>query len=691
MAEILIQGILCKYRDLREGEEILYSDLPKEEQYFRKIDHPFSDDDLVAIANKEHNYTDRQSKWIDEEKMNMDYPNGKYAMINGNLTYIPASYWCYINHWTLENGKNPDYREADRLFFLFKEFLYYETQVLGVTRGKGRRQGATSIGAFWEWWICGRKKNSNGGIISYGDTAGGDVFNKMFLRGFKALLPCFQEETDSDSNNFIRFLKNVEKKKKGVNIKRDGLNSYIDYRPTTINSYDSGRLTYGLFDESGKYEKMDINTYWSKVSPTLKEGRYKVGFAYLPTTVNPKKKGGENYKKFWEQADQNAINPQTGEPYGLNTRHKVVRYFVPATEGYAGCIDKFGNSIVEDPVIPVMGNDGIMITEGSRSVILKERALKEGEQLMEHRRDFPLDLFDMFSFETGFCEFNEPNILKQLEWLNEEENKKKYFLRQVRLIRSTEKKKDTFDKEISKDVIGFMDDPQGTWLLYEPPEKPNNYKNFADTYEGLNTLFYSIGVDTFKGGFAAEGSKGTICVFKKSHIVDGKETGLYPVAFYVGRPRLVQHFYDEVFKACMWYGSKVNFEIDAGDQYYGYFLEKGGERFLEWTPAVDLSKRHPLIKPGTESASPFQLAAQLEAAKSYIDGTQPDGYNGNVHRVYFPHLLQQLLEYNHAERTPYDSVIALMMALLPALKQTRKPSDVKIKNLLPTYKIEKYA
>lgn len=708
MAEILIQGILCKYRDLREshvdddgvlhdGEEILYADLPQDEQYFRRVISPFSDDELVEIASVE--YGERKVKcnklqlaWVEQEEKRMTYGEGVYCMINGELTYIPASYWGYVNHWVLEHGEKPDYREADRIFFLFMEYLYFETQVLGVTRGKGRRQGATSLGFYWMWWICGRLPEKRGGSISFNDDAARKNFQGMFMRGFKAMLPCFVRDFDSKAENFVRFIKPQEKAAKGVVQKREGLNSYCDFLSATLNSYDSGRLSFGLFDEGGKQEKMNINSYWSKVSPTLKTGRKKVGFAYMPTTVNPKNKGGENYEQFWKEANQNAINPNTKEPYGLNTPHKIVRYFVPAYEGYAGCIDKFGRSIIDDPKEPVMGNDGEWITEGAKTVIVNERKLKEGEQLMEHRRDFPLDEYDMFSFSTGNCEFNEERLIKQMEWI--ELNPKECFLRKVRLFEDT-----TVTKSIINDgknrpdkikrEIKFMDDERGGWLLLEAPKEANKFDDYGSCISPANVSAYCIGVDTFRIGFAEEGSKGTICVFKKSCVINGVETGNYPVAMYLGRPRLIQHLYDEVLKACMWYGCKVNFEISAGDFFYGYFHEKKAIEFLYWTPAVDPNKRNFVSKPGTESASPFELAAQLECAKVYIDGTIPDGYNGNVHRVKFPDLLKQLLDYNHSERTPYDIVIALMMALLPALKVPNvKTQQMKPKQLIPTYKIK---
>lgn len=693
MAVINIQGIDVHYRDLLPDEEVLYYKLPKEEQFFNRIVPPFEEEEYIEISlvpyeERKGLYTKIQAEWVEREEKRMTYGNGVYASINGNVTYIPASYWGYINYWELEHGDKPEYREADRVFFLFMEYICFETDILAVTRGKGRRQGATSLGFYWMWWICGRMEEKRGGSISFNDDAAKKNFQTMFMRGFKSMPPCFVRDFDSTAENFVRFVKKVDGAKKGVIRKREGLNSYCDNLSNSINAYDSGRVSFLLADESGKYDKMDINTYWSKVSPTLKQGRNKVGFAYLPSTVNPKKKGGENFKKFWQQADQNAINQKTGNIYGLNTPHKIVRYFVPATEGYAGCIDKYGNSIIEDPEHPIMGNDGKIITEGARTIILNERSLKEGEQLMEHRRDFPLDEFDMFSFETGQCEFNEERLMEQIREL--EENP--VYLRKCRLYREQVKKRNMFtNKDEVWDEIRFMDDNAGEWLLYEPPEKENHYDHRGNIC-GLNTMRYSIGVDTIKSGFATGGSTATICVFKKSHIVEGEEKGLYPVALYMGKPRLMNHLYEQVLMACIWYGTKVNFEIDAGTSYYDYFVGKDAQSFLEWTPrvAIDITARKRVIKPGTESANPYQFNMQLEVCKKYFDGTKVDGYNGNVHRIVYPMMLNQALEYNHSDRTKSDIIISLMMALLPCFGSTdfipeQVPKSIKV---LPQYKIK---
>ena len=693
MAEVVIQGLTIKYRDPIEGEEILYSELSQKEQKFKRVEHPFSDDDLVAIATKEEGFqmTTTQKQWVDKEEKRMDYGNGVYAMINGKLKYLPASYWGYVNYWTLENGKKPDYREADRRFFLFTEYIWFETEVLAETRGKGRRKGATSQGAYLEWWHCGRNEEKIGGMISFNDDAAQAVFQKMFMRGFTEMIPCFVKDFDSSSENFIRFIKPVEKKKKGVPIKRQGLNSYIGYKSNNINSYDSGRVSFGLFDESGKYEKMDINTYWSKVSATLKEGFYKVGFAYLPTTVNPRNKGGENYEIFWNKCNQNAINPKTGEPYGLKTPNKVVRYFDPATEGYAGCIDEYGESVIDDPIEPIMGNDGRWITKGSLSVILEERALLEGEQLMEHRRDFPLDEFDMFAFTAGLCEFNEENILTQIKLL-EEDTKYESYWRQMRLTYKKEFVKSIFPnvKDKERRVVTAMDDAKGGWFINEFPNNPNSFSDVG-FWQPHNTLSYQIGVDTTQDRIAVSGSNPAITVFKKSCIIDGEETGLYPVALWVSPTRLDIHFDEEVLKACLWFGCKANYEIDRRTDFYRYFSKENCQSFLTWTPTIMKNPLKPNKTPeyGSRSGDPFQLAQMLQISKWYIDGDSQEVYNGHVHRIKHIPLLKEALYYDHLNRTSSDLFVSLQMALVAVFGEMQMPKkqDYKPKHLLPTYKI----
>lgn len=685
--ETVIQGITVYYRDQQEakieqdgtvtlGEEILYAHLPKDEQYFRRIDHPFTDSELESLVDKTHQYTSLQAKW--KELEDWRFENGVYAYINGILKFIPGSYWCYCNYWYLEDGEHPDYREDEREFAVFLEHCAFRTPLYGATRPKGRRQGATSFGAFFQWFVAGRKEHKNVGTVSFNDDAAKDVFTNMIMPGFKSLLPCFQAEFDSpdDGRTFLRFVKPPEKgKKKGIGaIKRQGLNSLIDFKPLGLNSYTNKRLSFLLLDEFGRWEKLDCNLYWSKVSKSLRKGKKKMGFAYLPTVVNPKDKGGGNYKRFYEKSDQ--------REYGIETPTNCVIFIMYGTQCYAGCIDKFGESVIDDPIEPIMGNDGDWITEGSKTLILRERALLEGPELMEHRRDFPVDEYDIFAFETGQCEFNEKNFIDRIQYL--EHHPQEAYWRQGRLY-------DEWDAEERKLIVKFADDAKGEVWINEFPDKQNNYSDRGGTLEPLGVELYSAGADTYRNIFAINGSDGAIVVTKKSHIVEGKEKGLYPTGVFIGRPKLIKQFNRQALLMCLLFGCKINFEIDAGTWFYEDFLEWNALAFLEWTPAVDLTKKNFKITPGTESANPFQLAKQLEVAKLFYDGNSLTGYNGNVQRVNYLPLLKEGLEYNHSERTPYHLTVAFMMSLLPMLGRPRRAvqmAAVKPKSLLPRFKIK---
>src|SRR5689334_5424780 len=106
MTSEIIQGLQIKWREIRSGECILYEILPQEEQIFSYEVHPFSDDELVEIANKEityNEYTAVQKQWVDRQ--NQIFEEGIYAYIDGTLTFIPGAYYCYVNFWKQENGE----------------------------------------------------------------------------------------------------------------------------------------------------------------------------------------------------------------------------------------------------------------------------------------------------------------------------------------------------------------------------------------------------------------------------------------------------------------------------------------------------------------------------------------------------------------------------------------------------------
>lgn len=691
MGDIIeIYGSRIRLPDQPKAEDALNYGLPRKQQKWIKEELPSYFDNVNYSKDGKLLLTTEQDKCATEERKRCI--DGIWMWIGEKLRYIPGRYYFYLKYYILEDGNAPDFREADRMYFLFFQYWFAVLWCLGIIRIKKRRQGASSQSCSNILYEAIFYKNSNCGLISKTREDSKATFTEMITNAYQQL-PCFFKQ---------KLLGKEESVTELVLAHDKGANSKINYRAPVLNAYDRGRMSYVLGDEFGK---LPLDVPASKllgiISKTLIKGVKRVGWIDLPSTVNELTKGGgAEYKKIFDAANQFKRKP---------TVNRIVRFFQPAYEAYEGFIDEYGDSVIDAPTEEQykylvskwvgVNEDGELITElteddiklgAKQYVLVKRREGLEGDALEEETRMNPCDEDEAFMYMGTGCEFNAGNIKKQQKIL--EDNP--VFLRQIRLDRTTEIIKSQIGSKDKKKIsVGYMDDAKGGWLLLEEPIKQNNFiYSSSGKFDPLNKHLYQIGVDTTKDDFALHGSKPTICVFKKSLIIEGEEMGMYPVAYYIDKTRLDVHFDDEVLKACQWYGCTANYEIDARTDFYKYFWKEGASAMLEWTPkfAQDPVKFTPnKYKPGTQSGDPYQLAAQLQAAKMYIDGTNPDTYNGHVHRIKFPTLLGQLLKYDHSARTPFDQCIALYMALLPVLGETEIPKKeiIKPQVILPKFKI----
>jgi hypothetical protein len=675
MMQVNIYGSLIEVPDIgRAGKIEDWGTNDHAEQYWRRRELPdffeeveFDKDGNVLLSEEQEVYAREEVRRCRD---------GLHFLNNGVLTYITGKHYFYLQWWKLEDDIYPDYRDTDRRYFIFLDHWEKILWCLGIFRGKKRREGASSQACSNIIYECIFFKNSLCGLVSKSDDDSRDTFTDMVAFGYRQL-PVFLQPKQLNNKDSVTELvfahkTTTSKHGKGSVINNDiGHRSRVNYRAPVENAYDRGRISRGLWDEGGKWEKkVKFSKFISKVSKTMIKGAKRVGFCEAPSTVNEMtKSGGAEYKICWDGAD---LKKSNGGP----TANLFVRYFSPAYEGYEGFIDKHGMSVITEPtqeqyqylVDKWVGKSALTaedIKMGAMAYLLKRRAMQESPELLEEEiRQNPFNEEEMFFYAGFHCEFNSINLQKQIKILDED----KPFLRPVRL--------DRIKKEGKSDAITFMDDANGGWLLLERPNKQNHFREMGSgNLEPQNKLLYQIGVDTVKSDFSTFGSKPSICVFKKSCIIEGEETGMYPVAYYVDKTRLDVHFDEEVLKACLWYGCTANYEIDARTDFYRFFNKMKCGRFLEWTPKVAQNpvKYDFKPKPGTQSGDPFQLAAQLQVCKMYIDGTDPEVYNGHAHRIKFKSLVEQLLKYDHANRTPFDHVISLMMALLPIISEQLAP------------------
>jgi len=646
------------------------NDLPKKEQYFRRKQIPESFFTPEYDADGDVIYTPEELAFFEKE-FDLIF-NGYWFMNNGSATYITGTHYYFLNYWSLEDGNFPEYRDVSRRWFLFLEYCESKSYIEGIIRAKMRRAGASSESSAWLCKIATTEYFANCGIISKTGEDAKSLFKNMVVRGFRSLPSFFQPRTSGfdDPDKVLRFVK-PPKKGKGVAKNKslynaiEGLNSQIDWKNTKLNSYDSTRQRAILIDEGGKWASdVPVSKYWEIVRQTLLKGAIKVGFALLPSTVNEvTREGGMEYKKLWD----NSIANDDG-----TTATGLYRYFCPSYDGLEGYIGKYGESIINDPtkeqIEYIKEKWNIIIDKGARQHLEdKRKSYKDENSLNEFIRLYPFTEEEAFRVDSKKAYYNLEKIYRQMEVVKEANVK----LRKGNLIED-------------KGGIRFEDASDGLWRILEPPNANACGTMISRGREvPANIETYCCGIDPFKNSILTGlGSQGVIVIGKKLNLIDPENSG-YPIAVYIGRPRLKSLFHYEVLKACIWYGCTAGYESDAGDDYYEYFINKGKLGYLARVPDSAIKKEtgKSVGKYGVASRDPYALGKMLESSIMYIEN--------HCHKVWFDDLLYEHTLYDHDDRTKFDLMCAHMVMLMYMLS-SQLPSYKKSESVAPkiaTYKI----
>ena len=644
--------------------------IPSKKQKFTKTEIPEDFEELEFDEDGNAIYSDEQIKFITKEGEKIK--NGHWFYNNGKATYITGLHYFYLNYWTLEDGNSPDYRDTDRRYFYFQDHCERLAQCYGIIRIKKRREGATSQATCYLVWKSITQKKQFCGIVSKTGKDASDAFIYMVMNGYRNL-PIFLKPRveDEETKTELVFKKKKDKRKtkgreKGQIFDDDiGLESKINFKNTALNSYDSGRVSALLIDEAGKFPKeVPVNQYWPIVKKTLTRGAIKVGFCLIPSTANDAKSGGEPYKALFDESSH------FGNPF---TASGLYRYFCPAYDGYEGFIDEYGMSIIDTPTEEqkkyIKERYGMNITMGAKEYLIEQRKLiKDKKALSEEIRMNPFTEEEAFMIDQKKCYFNSEKLYNQIDFLKEEKIK----LRRVRLFWKDDK------------TVDWADDKDGPWMIQKFPD--DDEKNKIREFEGLkspsNAHKYVSGIDPFKSSvISGKGSMGACYVFERYDINDPNNTGM-PIAEYVDRPRLKSLFHDEMLKAAIFWGYKACYENDVGDDFVDYFTNKGYKGYLMRSPdsAIDKNKRRHVLKYGVTSGDAFALARQLDTCITYIEN--------HCEKIVFPDLLEELLQYDHENRTIYDRTVAFMIALLSGVSlEGKKLEKATVSIPLRTYNL----
>jgi len=183
----------------------------------------------------------------------------------------------------------------------------------------------------------------------------------------------------------------------------EGLDTTIDWKNTGDNSYDGEKLKLLVHDESGKWEKpSNILNNWRVTKTCLRLGSKIIGKCMMGSTSNALDKGGNNFKKLYNDSNVGMRNSNGQTKSGLYS------LFVPMEYNMEGFIDIYGMPVLENPKLPKLGIDGEMITKGAITYWQNEvDSLKnDADALNEFYRQFPRTESHAFRDESKQSLFN---------------------------------------------------------------------------------------------------------------------------------------------------------------------------------------------------------------------------------------------------------------------------------------------
>ena len=321
--------------------------------------------------------------------------NGHWFNNKGVDTYITGTHFMYLQWSKIDVGK-PDFREANRLFFIFWEACRADSRSYGMCYLKNRRSGFSFMSSAEIVNLATISSDSRFGVLS----KSGQDAKKMFTDkvvpisvNYPFFFKPIQDGMDRPktelayrvpASKFTR--RRLDSKDRSGRETLEGLDTTIDWKNTGDNAYDGEKLKLLVHDESGKWERPNnILNNWRVTKTTLRLGSRVIGKCMMGSTSNALDKGGENFKKLYNSSDVTKRNANG------QTRSGLYSLFIPMEWNYEGFIDSYGLPVFDTPKEQVVGPHGDEIDQGVIEHWNNEVEGLKGDQdaLNEFYRQFP--------------------------------------------------------------------------------------------------------------------------------------------------------------------------------------------------------------------------------------------------------------------------------------------------------------
>ena len=634
------------------------------------------------------NYPDEaKDQWfdyIDEEFKRRE--EGFWFMNKGKPTYLTGTHYMYLQ-WSKIDVGAPDFREANRLFYIFWEACKADRRCYGMCYLKNRRSGFSFMSSAESVNLATLASDARYGILS---KTGADA-KKMFTDkvvpisiNYPFFFKPIQDGMDRPKTELAYRVpaSKFTRKKITSNEKLEeleGLDTTIDWKNTGDNSYDGEKLNLLVHDESGKWERPDnILNNWRVTKTCLRLGSRIVGKCMMGSTSNALDKGGDNFKKLYNASDVTQRN-RNGQ-----TKSGLYSLFIPMEWNYEGFIDEYGHPVFDTPCDEVLGPDGELIDTGIIEHWQNEADGLKGDQdgLNEFYRQFPRTTEHAFRDETKNSIFNLVKIYEQIDY-NEE------------MSRTLGITTGNFQwvNGIKDSQVIFYPDPKGRFKVsWVPPQQLQNrvvLKN-GIKYPG-NEHMGAFGCDSYdiSGTVDGEGSKGALHGLTRFSMEDAPANSFF--LEYLSRPPTAEIFFEDVLMALVFYGMPILAENNKPRLLY-YLRRRGYRGFSMNRPDKVWNKLSVAEKEvgGIPNSSEDIKQAHAAAIEMYIQdhvGMKQDGTFGDL---YFNDLLNDWSRFDITKRTKYDATISSGLAIMANNRHLYAP-NAKVEKPKLNINISKYS
>ena len=614
---------------------------------------------------------DQKEKWhdyIDEEFKRRE--EGFWFTNNGKPTWITGTHYMYLQ-WSKIDVGAPDFREANRLFYIFWEACKADKRCYGMCYLKNRRSGFSFMSSAETVNLATLASDSRYGILS---KSGADA-KKMFTDkvvpisiNYPFFFKPIQDGMDRPKSELAYRVpaSKFTRKKITANEKLEdiqGLDTTIDWKNTGDNSYDGEKLALLVHDESGKWERPDnILNNWRVTKTCLRLGSRIIGKCMMGSTSNALDKGGENFKKLYNASDVTRRN-RNGQ-----TKSGLYSLFIPMEWNFEGFIDEYGVPVFTTPAGDRFAPDGELIDVGVIDNWQNEvDGLKDDQDaLNEFYRQFPRTTEHAFRDETKGSIFNLVKIYEQIDYNEEMSNTLGITKGNFQWVNG-----------IKDSNVIFYPDPKGRFKVSWVP--PQQLQNKVVIKNGIkwpgNDHMGAFGCDSYdiSGTVDGVGSKGALHGLTKFSMEDAPASSFF--LEYLSRPPTAEMFFEDVLMALVFYGMPILAENNKPRLLY-YLRRRGYRGYSMNRPDKIWNKLSVAEKEvgGMPNSSEDIKQAHAAAIEMYIQdhvGIKQDGSHGDC---YFNELLNDWTRFDINKRTKHDASISSGLAIMANNRHLYRPN-----------------